>query len=761
MIEIPEIPGYRIEKILGQGGMSTVYLGFQENLKREVAIKILAPEMFQDEQYLKRFLNEARTASHLSHPNIVTIHDVGQVEDHCYIVMERLHESLVERVKFHPGSRLNPVEAFKIIRQIAGALAYAHKEGVIHRDLKPDNILFRKDGTPVLVDFGIARALDSQAQLTNTGMIIGTPHYMSPEQCRGEKIDGQSDLYSLGIMLYEILTGDVPYRADSAAGVLLKHVQSPIPQLPPEFSKYQPVLTRMMAKEKRERVHSGTELIRLLDSFSPDSRVETIKGLKPDVWVFDDSTAKKQHSPAPRARKESDILTLQSPLPDHDFHPYQDRKSSKGPVLVFFFSLPFILAGIYLLFFQNQFTSNTFTSTSSSNSSTTANNTGTANTTPPTETVPPGEPPRPQKETETVPTGGNRDVAPKGNEIDDNYNRFITSAGEFLKSEHFKKALDSVKKARDLKDTDEAKTLEENIKDRQAEFLFTRHFNRARDAFKKKNYRKAKANIQQAKKYKTTGELDKLAADIREIERKRAKEAERARIAAARKKRLEKKDDDAYNRAVAANSIYSYEKYMEIYPKGRHYEEAKKRYDERKDTILFEDKIKDDTVFAEAEKTGTISAFEDYLQKYPRGLHISGARTKIGQLKQKILRETKVKLSIRHIRFFESGPNAPALGRRTHATQFSSRTSRYIYTEIAYDNNLYRVGESSNQVTIVYTSGFTQELKGTIRQDQSARNGIYTRGMGWTEPGKWPPGTYTVTIYLDGQKAGQSRFEIY
>ncbi len=750
MIEIPEIPGYRIDKVLGQGGMSTVYLGFQENLKREVAIKILAPEMFQDEQYLRRFLNEARTASKLSHPNIVTIHDVGQVEDHCYIVMERLHESLVERVKFHPGSRLPPLEAFKIVRLIAGALAYAHKEEVIHRDIKPDNILFRKDGTPVLVDFGIARALDSKAQLTTTGMIIGTPHYMSPEQCRGEKIDGQSDIYGMGVVLYEILTGDVPYRADSAAGVLLKHVQSPIPQLPPEFSKYQPLLTRMMAKEKRERVHNGTELIRLLDSFAPDNRVETIKGIKPDAWVFDGPAGKKQHTPAPRAKAESDILTLQSPIPDHDFHPYHTRKRSKGPLLITLFSIPFILAGVYFLFFHNQFTSNT---------------SDTANTTPPAETVNTEE--RQQTQTQTQPKTQpktqpqTQPIAPKTNETDENYNRFIASAGEFLKSEDFEKALDSVGKARDLKDTVEAKDLEAKIKDRQVDFLFTRYFNRARDALKKKNFSRAKENIRLAGKYRTSGELDKLAADIERQEEKKARELERARIAAARKKRLQKKDDDAYRRAVAANSMYSYEKYLETYPKGRHYAEAKKRFDERKQAIVFEGQIKDDTVYAEAVKTNTIPAFEDYLQRYPRGIHVLEARTNIGQLKQKILRETKVKLSIRHIRFFEGGSRAPAVGRRSHASQFSKETTRYIYTEIAYDNKLYRVGDSTSAVTIVYSGAFTQEFKRTIRQDKSARDGIYTRGMGWTEPGKWPTGTYTVTIYLEGRKAGQSRFEVY
>jgi serine/threonine protein kinase len=267
MKQLPQIPGYRIIRKLGQGGMADVYLGFQEKLAREVAIKVLDPLLLRDAQFAKRFIKEAQTAAQLVHPNIITIHDVGVVKDsehhYYYIVMEFLAESLSERLK--QGGPLPPPEALDIVKKIAGALDYAHKKGFIHRDIKPDNIMFRFDGSVVLLDFGIARAMDSTTQLTRTGMSIGTPHYMSPEQCKGEKTDGRSDIYSLGVQLYEILTGDVPYKAENTAGIIIKHIQDPIPTLPEELNIYQPLIDKMMAKNRDMRIQSGAELIYFID----------------------------------------------------------------------------------------------------------------------------------------------------------------------------------------------------------------------------------------------------------------------------------------------------------------------------------------------------------------------------------------------------------------------------------------------------------------------------------------------------------------
>lgn len=264
MQQLPQIPGYRIIKKLGQGGMADVYLGVQENLARQVAIKVLIPSLFRDDQFSTRFIKEAQTAAHLAHPNIITIHDVNKLGDCYYIVMEYLEESLSQRMK--KEGVIAPKDALDIIKMIASALDYAHRQGIIHRDIKPDNIMFRADGTVVLVDFGIARAMDAATQLTRTGMSIGTPHYMSPEQCRGEKIDGRSDFYSLGVELYELLTGNVPYNAENTAGIIIKHIQSPVPRLPVHLAYLQPLIDKMMAKDRNDRVANGKELIFFIDA---------------------------------------------------------------------------------------------------------------------------------------------------------------------------------------------------------------------------------------------------------------------------------------------------------------------------------------------------------------------------------------------------------------------------------------------------------------------------------------------------------------
>lgn len=272
MQDVPEIPGYRIERKLGEGGMAKVYFGVQEKLKRKVAIKVLEPLLLKDDDFARRFLKEAETAANLIHPNIVTIYDVGQVGQYYYMVMEYLEGTLKDKI--NEGSRDKQglwqgdhTVSLDIVKKVAGALEYAHQRGFIHRDIKPDNIMFRHDGTPVLVDFGIAKALDATTRLTRTGMSIGTPHYMSPEQIRGQDIDGRADLYSLGIVFYEMLVGDVPYRASDYIAVAVKHLNEPIPGLPSNLSSFQPLIEKMMAKDKDDRVQSAEKLIRTIESF--------------------------------------------------------------------------------------------------------------------------------------------------------------------------------------------------------------------------------------------------------------------------------------------------------------------------------------------------------------------------------------------------------------------------------------------------------------------------------------------------------------
>lgn len=245
-----------------------VYLGIQESLNREVAIKILEPKLLKNDVIAKRFRREAKAAAHLSHSNIIQIIDVGKFNNHHYIIMEYLRESLKDRMKANPGGNIEPQIALKIVQAIMGALKFAHSRKIYHRDIKPDNIMFRADNTPVLVDFGVARILGftDVGELTKSGQSMGTVYYMSPEQCQAQvDVDGRSDIYSLGAVLFEMLTGEKPYEGDSMVSVAVKHVQEPVPKLPQELRCYQPLIDKMMAKNRRKRLSSEKQLQQMLD----------------------------------------------------------------------------------------------------------------------------------------------------------------------------------------------------------------------------------------------------------------------------------------------------------------------------------------------------------------------------------------------------------------------------------------------------------------------------------------------------------------
>lgn len=250
-----KIPGYEFLRQLGVGGMSTVWLAMQESLQRKIAIKLMKRmhDAASDDarQFEKRFLLEGRTMAKLPHRNIVAVYDIVSTDDIAYIAMEYLEGgTLSERMQ----AGLSLAEAVSVVVQIAGALDFAHSQGIIHRDLKPANIMFRDAATPVLTDFGIARQQDQAAtRLTQTGMLVGTPNYMSPEQISGADIDGRSDLYSLGIMFYELLSGSTPFNGDTPIAVMMAHLTQPAPPLDPEFAHFQPVLDKMLAKNRDER----------------------------------------------------------------------------------------------------------------------------------------------------------------------------------------------------------------------------------------------------------------------------------------------------------------------------------------------------------------------------------------------------------------------------------------------------------------------------------------------------------------------------
>jgi len=252
-----EIPGYRLLRQLGRGGMATVYLAVQESVDREVALKIMSPALLVDPNFGERFLREAKIAARLHHRHVVGIHDVGRAGDYHYIAMEYLGGG---PVLLKDGAPRDVAFALRITREIAGALNYAQEKGFVHRDVKPDNILLRDDGSSALTDFGIARALDSAPRMTKTGAVVGTPHYMSPEQARGKQIDGRSDLYALGIVLHEMLLGRVPYHAEDSLAIGIMHITQPVPVLPDAIGVLQPLLEKLLAKQPEDRFQTGNEV---------------------------------------------------------------------------------------------------------------------------------------------------------------------------------------------------------------------------------------------------------------------------------------------------------------------------------------------------------------------------------------------------------------------------------------------------------------------------------------------------------------------
>ncbi len=274
-MDFPEIPGYKISRQLGKGGMAVVYLAIQEDFEREIALKIMAKHLLSDASFSERFVREARIVAQLSHPNIVPVYDVGHFEDYHYMAMEYLPLGDLKG-KLKKGLTLS--EAITIIQSIAHGLDYAHKKNFIHRDIKPENILFRADGSPVISDFGIARDTESETRMTMTGTVIGSPHYMSPEQAEAAPLDRRTDLYSLGIIFYEMLAGTVPFSGESAISISIKHITAAAPPLPDAMADFQEFINIALAKDREERFQTGAELSHALGSLLKnlsDSRANT------------------------------------------------------------------------------------------------------------------------------------------------------------------------------------------------------------------------------------------------------------------------------------------------------------------------------------------------------------------------------------------------------------------------------------------------------------------------------------------------------
>jgi len=282
---------YELEDVVGTGGMSSVYRAFDSLLERHVAIKILHQQYGEDDDHAERFRREARAVAQLSHPNIVTVIDRGEQDGRHFIVFEFIDGETLKDV-VERGGPLPVRRTLELGLEVARALAFAHEQGLVHRDVKPQNVLLNGDGRAKVTDFGIVHSLDAVSH-TTTGTVLGTSHYIAPEQARGERVDAQTDVYSFGVVMFELLAGEVPYEGDSFLAVAMRHVNEPVPSLleqrPDCPLRLASLVEQCMAKEAADRPESMSDVVAELDAClaeldgSPETDATMIQRAPPAV----------------------------------------------------------------------------------------------------------------------------------------------------------------------------------------------------------------------------------------------------------------------------------------------------------------------------------------------------------------------------------------------------------------------------------------------------------------------------------------------
>src|SRR5690554_1067670 len=277
---MPAITGYRLVRVIAEGATSVVYLAEQEALGRQVALKVMRPEALEDEVGRRRFENEIRTIGRLEHPHIVGIHHIGRTDDGLpYYSMPYLSHGHLRQRDF----RGDEARVREVLRGLLSALSYAHGRGVIHRDVKAENVLFDASGKPLLADFGIALRRGYGSRVTSAGLAVGSTAYMAPEQARGEEVDPRADLYSVGVLAWEMLAGELPYQAQDALAMAVMHARDPIPRLPRDLRHWQRFMDRALAKYPLKRFHDAADMLREMEKVpmpGPRRRLRAVRGLR-------------------------------------------------------------------------------------------------------------------------------------------------------------------------------------------------------------------------------------------------------------------------------------------------------------------------------------------------------------------------------------------------------------------------------------------------------------------------------------------------
>ena len=349
---------YQIVAPLGEGGMAAVYKAYQPSMERHVAVKVLPRHMATSEEFLTRFRREAKLLAHLQHPNILPVFDYGEADNYPYIVMPFVPSgTLADHLT---GEHLPLIKVRRIMTQIGDALAYAHARGMIHRDIKPSNVLMDESGNCLLTDFGLARMVESSSKITSTGTVLGTPAYMSPEQGTGSEIDHRSDIYSLGVILYEAVTGRIPYNAETPIAIVFKHIQDPLPsarKLNPNLPEsIELILLKALAKNPEDRYQKMEDFVHAIQMAVSDTvPLESLPSKKPKEEVAkvvetESKPTVSKEAPQPISEPNSNVAPTVE-----DIQPAKASKK-KIPVLKIIwavgkriFTLAIILGGLFFI----------------------------------------------------------------------------------------------------------------------------------------------------------------------------------------------------------------------------------------------------------------------------------------------------------------------------------------------------------------------------------------------------------------------------